>query len=231
MTWATTGEVGGLGPRRRHGRATPPRSPPCWRSPTRRRIPVTAAAGRSGVCGASVPVHGGVVLDLTQLSGIVDVDDTSLVVDVLAGTFGNLLEDELRGSHGLTRRPLAAIDRPVDRRRLARLPQRRPVLESLRQDRGHGRRPRRGARRRHGRAHRRRPRQAVGPRSQPAVRRQRGHARRDHRCSPAASTTCPRTRRPRPTASTASPPRSMRCAAGSGEAPRRRCCASTTPRG
>ena len=38
-------------------------------------MPVTAAAGRSGVCGASMPVHGGVVLDLTALTGIVDVDD------------------------------------------------------------------------------------------------------------------------------------------------------------
>src|SRR5688572_2678062 len=45
-------------------------------------IPVTAAAGRSGVCGASVPVHGGVVLDLCGLTGIIDVDATSLVLDV-----------------------------------------------------------------------------------------------------------------------------------------------------
>src|SRR5690348_6944004 len=37
------------------------------------RIPVTAAAGRSGVCGASVPVFGGVLLDLTALEGIVGV--------------------------------------------------------------------------------------------------------------------------------------------------------------
>ncbi|HEV3227108.1 MAG TPA: FAD-binding oxidoreductase, partial [Acidimicrobiales bacterium] len=66
------------------------------------RVPLTAAAGRSGVCGASVPVHGGIVLDLTALSGIVDVDDTDLVLDVRAGTFGNLLEDELRESYGKT---------------------------------------------------------------------------------------------------------------------------------
>ncbi|MGH9185826.1 MAG: FAD-binding oxidoreductase, partial [Acidimicrobiales bacterium] len=66
------------------------------------RVPVTAAAGRSGVCGASVPVHGGVVLDLTGLTGIVDVDDQSLVLDVAAGTFGTPLEDALRGEHGLT---------------------------------------------------------------------------------------------------------------------------------
>ena len=54
------------------------------------------------MCGASVPVHGGIVLDLTQLAGIVDVDDTSLVLDVRAGTFGNLLEDELRIAHHKT---------------------------------------------------------------------------------------------------------------------------------
>jgi alkyldihydroxyacetonephosphate synthase len=68
----------------------------------RERIPVTAAAGRSGVCGASVPVHGGVVLDLCGLDGIVDVDDTSLVLDVAPGTFGDHLEHTLRTEHGLT---------------------------------------------------------------------------------------------------------------------------------
>lgn len=66
------------------------------------RVPLTAAAGRSGVCGASVPVHGGVVLDLTALEGIVDVDATSLVLDVLPGTFGTWLEDTLRRDHGVT---------------------------------------------------------------------------------------------------------------------------------
>jgi alkyldihydroxyacetonephosphate synthase len=66
------------------------------------RVPVTAAAGRSGVCGASVPVHGGVVLDLCGLSGIVDVDPVSLVLDVLPGTFGDHLEHQLRREHGLT---------------------------------------------------------------------------------------------------------------------------------
>jgi alkyldihydroxyacetonephosphate synthase len=66
------------------------------------RVPVTAAAGRSGVCGASVPLHGGVVLDLCALSGIVDVDNESLVLDVLPGTFGTWLEDTLRAEHGAT---------------------------------------------------------------------------------------------------------------------------------
>jgi alkyldihydroxyacetonephosphate synthase len=66
------------------------------------RIPVTAAAGRSGVCGASVPVFGGVLLDLTAIRGIVSVDQTSLTVDVRAGTFGDVFEDDLRAQHGVT---------------------------------------------------------------------------------------------------------------------------------
>ncbi len=66
------------------------------------RVPLTTAGGRSGVCGASVPVFGGVVLDTTALSGIRDVDDSSLVVDVAPGTFGDLFEEELQGAFGLT---------------------------------------------------------------------------------------------------------------------------------
>jgi alkyldihydroxyacetonephosphate synthase len=66
------------------------------------RVPVTAAAGRSGVCGASVPAYGGVLLDLTGLEGIVGVDRTSMLVDVRAGTFGDVFEDELRTRYGVT---------------------------------------------------------------------------------------------------------------------------------
>lgn len=66
------------------------------------RVPVTAAGGRSGVCGASVPVHGGVVLDTTRLDGIVSVDATSGLLDVHAGMFGNELESALRHEHGVT---------------------------------------------------------------------------------------------------------------------------------
>jgi alkyldihydroxyacetonephosphate synthase len=66
------------------------------------RVPLTVAGGRSGVCGASVPVFGGVVLDTTAMQGIVGVDATSGIVDVLPGTFGPDLEAELRSQHGLT---------------------------------------------------------------------------------------------------------------------------------
>jgi alkyldihydroxyacetonephosphate synthase len=65
-------------------------------------VPVTAAGGRSGVGGASVPAFGGVSLDLTGLDGIVAVDDASLLVDVRAGMFGDTFEETLQSRHGLT---------------------------------------------------------------------------------------------------------------------------------
>ncbi len=65
------------------------------------RVPVTAVAGRSGVCGSSIPLFGGVSIDLCGLSGIVDVDTTSLLADVRPGTFGPDLEAGLR-THDVT---------------------------------------------------------------------------------------------------------------------------------
>jgi alkyldihydroxyacetonephosphate synthase len=64
-------------------------------------VPLTPAAGRSGVCGGAVPVAGGVALDLTGLAGIIDVDDTSLRLRVLPGTFGDDLESGL-AARGVT---------------------------------------------------------------------------------------------------------------------------------
>ncbi len=101
MTWALEGEVG-----QRPAAVVRPGTPEevaavlavCQEA----SVPVTAAAGRSGVCGGSVPVHGGVLLDLCGLSGIRSVDRTSMVLDVLAGTFGDLLEDTLRAEHDVT---------------------------------------------------------------------------------------------------------------------------------
>ena len=65
-------------------------------------VPVTAAAGRSGVSGGAVPVFGGVVVDLCGLAGVVAVDDASLLVTVRAGTNGADLDAELRSAHRLT---------------------------------------------------------------------------------------------------------------------------------
>ncbi len=60
------------------------------------RVPVTPAGGRSGVCGASIPAFGGVALDLTAMTGVLEADDKSLLVSVLPGTFGDVLEADLR---------------------------------------------------------------------------------------------------------------------------------------
>jgi alkyldihydroxyacetonephosphate synthase len=65
-------------------------------------VPVTPSAGRSGVCGSAVPLYGGVVLDLCGLAGIGNVDTTSLVADLRAGTFGPDVEAGLRNDHDVT---------------------------------------------------------------------------------------------------------------------------------
>jgi alkyldihydroxyacetonephosphate synthase len=100
MIWATQGQVGQVA-----GALVRPTSTAevaavlqtCFES----RIPVTPAAGRSSVVGGTIPVHGGVLLDLTELSGIEAIDEASGIVTVGAGTFGDRLEAELEG-HGLT---------------------------------------------------------------------------------------------------------------------------------
>jgi alkyldihydroxyacetonephosphate synthase len=100
MIWATEGEVPGLA-----GVVVSPTTgeqvAAVLRLCNAARVPVTAAGGRSGVCGASVPVFGGVVLATTALTGVVSIDEESLVLDVAPGTFCDHLEAELR-EHGLT---------------------------------------------------------------------------------------------------------------------------------
>ncbi len=65
-------------------------------------VPVTAAGGRSGVSGASIPAFGGVILDLTAMQGIIEIDAVAGVVEVWAGTFGPDLETELRRRCAMT---------------------------------------------------------------------------------------------------------------------------------
>ena len=101
MVWATSGQVGQVA-----GAVARPSSThevaAVLRLCNERHIPLTPAAGRSSVVGGTIPVHGGVVLDCTAMSGIVDVDTTSGIVEVLAGTFGDLFEEELQRSYGVT---------------------------------------------------------------------------------------------------------------------------------
>ena len=101
MKWALDGEVPGL-PAKVVRPTTTDEVATIARTCNDARVPLTAAGGRSGVCGASVPVHGGVVLDTTAMTGIVSVDEQSLLVTARPGTFGDELEDALRAEHGLT---------------------------------------------------------------------------------------------------------------------------------
>jgi len=101
MTWAASGQVPAVAAavaRPSHADQVPDVLRLCHDA----RVPVTAAGGRSGVTGAAVPLFGGVVLDLCGLAGVRAVDRDDFVVDVLAGTFGDRLEQELRRDHGLT---------------------------------------------------------------------------------------------------------------------------------
>lgn len=101
MVWATSGQVGQVA-----GAVARPSSTEevtavlalCQQQ----QVPVTPAAGRSSVVGGTIPVHGGVLLDLTALSGIVEVDRISGIVEVWAGTFGDTFEEELQRAHGVT---------------------------------------------------------------------------------------------------------------------------------
>ena len=57
------------------------------------RVPVVA--GRRSDAGRPVPVSGGVVLDLTRLDRIIDIDERSLTVTCEPGVNGRRLEREL----------------------------------------------------------------------------------------------------------------------------------------
>jgi len=101
MTWAADGQVAGVAAAvvRPHNAAE---VSAVLSTCNRAGVPVTAAGGRSGVCGSSVPLFGGVVLDMCAMTGITSVDEQSLVLDVAPGTFGDHLEHELATQWGLT---------------------------------------------------------------------------------------------------------------------------------
>ncbi len=157
-------------------------------------VPVTPAAGRSGVCGGSIPVHGGIALDMTADAGLRRVDETSLTTDVRAGHLRPRPRSCPRGRGvRLHARALAPVHGPLDRGWVAGLPRRRAVLHPLRKDRGHGPRARGRAGRRPHRANRgQRPARRHRSQPDPALRRQRRHAGGDHRSAPAHPPTADR---------------------------------------
>src|SRR5918999_5183569 len=64
------------------------------------RVPVVPWGGGSGTQGGAVPVRGGLLLDLTGLDRIVEIDERSLTVTAEAGVNGRRLQRELN-EHGL----------------------------------------------------------------------------------------------------------------------------------
>lgn len=60
-----------------------------------RGIPVIAAGGLSGVCGGTVPVNGGIILDMKRMNRVLNLDSGSSVVEVESGILGQVLEEWL----------------------------------------------------------------------------------------------------------------------------------------
>src|SRR6202165_1087420 len=59
------------------------------------RVPVVPWGGGSGTQGASIPTHGGIVIDLTGMDRIVEIDEQSMTVTAEAGVNGKRLEADV----------------------------------------------------------------------------------------------------------------------------------------
>jgi len=59
------------------------------------KAPLIPYGAGSGVCGGTVPLRGGIILDLKKMARIFNIDDKSLVAHVQAGIVGENLEREL----------------------------------------------------------------------------------------------------------------------------------------
>ena len=59
------------------------------------RVPVVAWGGGSGTQGGALAIEGGIVIDMTSLDAIVEIDEVSLTVTAQAGVNGKRLEAEL----------------------------------------------------------------------------------------------------------------------------------------
>jgi alkyldihydroxyacetonephosphate synthase len=62
---------------------------------TARRVPVVPRGGGSGVMGAAVPRDGGIVVDVSAMNTIVEIDEASLTATVEAGMNGRAFEQAL----------------------------------------------------------------------------------------------------------------------------------------
>ncbi|MHA1770270.1 MAG: FAD-binding oxidoreductase [Candidatus Thorarchaeota archaeon] len=65
------------------------------------RIPVIPVGGGAGTCGGTLPIYGGIQLDLKRMDKILEIDDLSMTVRVQAGVVGIDLEEAVN-RHGYT---------------------------------------------------------------------------------------------------------------------------------
>ncbi|MFW9834152.1 MAG: FAD-binding oxidoreductase [Candidatus Thorarchaeota archaeon] len=65
------------------------------------KIPVIPVGGGAGTCGGTLPIYGGIQLDLKRLDQIYQIDHDSMLVRVQAGVVGIDLEEEVN-RHGYT---------------------------------------------------------------------------------------------------------------------------------
>lgn len=68
----------------------------------RESIPVTVSAARSNCTGGSLPVRGGIVLDVCKLNKVISFDRESQIVDVESGMFGGEFEEHIQAKYGMT---------------------------------------------------------------------------------------------------------------------------------
>jgi len=59
------------------------------------KIPVVPYGGGAGVTGGTLPIYGGIIIDLKKLDKILEVDEKSATITVQAGVIGQDLENEL----------------------------------------------------------------------------------------------------------------------------------------
>jgi alkyldihydroxyacetonephosphate synthase len=64
----------------------------------RHRIPVVPYGAGSGVCGAAVPLKGGIVLDLKKMDRVLSLDQEALTVTAQTGILGEILERRLKSA-------------------------------------------------------------------------------------------------------------------------------------
>src|SRR3989337_3369872 len=60
-----------------------------------KKIPIVPYGAGSGVCGGTVALKGGIIIDLKRLDRIIVLDDKSLLVTAQSGINGQILEDKL----------------------------------------------------------------------------------------------------------------------------------------